>query len=445
MRSPRYALLAVAALLALPLVAPATSAAPPPEDVCGVCGHEFEQTAADLGANVTVVESELDVRVAEAGSSRWTARVWVDERGAEHFAANRTLLEQTVERTYESGYTVVDNPRNLSVTLDERLVVVTFTVDDAAQRYPGGVVVFDAVASDSADGNPRLVADEVTVRGPPSTVVTHAPSGASSEGNRSVWTAGETVLVRDSVVAFAPDGGVASQTATAAVIRWHGLEAAAPGLLEFALVPAGLLALVATGLLLAGRHLQAALGDPNRVTRALAVGAGLYAVVAVGGGVVDADFAFVLAVVGVLLVPQVFLTAAVLLAAGRTNGVSPPIGERSAGVTVAAWTLVLVLGAPFSNVLALLASPLVFLPFGVLAGADHPGRLAFPAVVVLGTAAAALPFVDQVGLLLVSPEMLAGHAIVTAALGVPLFTLGRRFGDAASSGRDASAVATATE
>ncbi|WP_226023151.1 hypothetical protein [Halomicrobium salinisoli] len=444
MRPPRYALLAVAALLALPLLAPAASAAPPPENVCGVCGASFERSAERLGVDAIVAQSDLDVRVRADGDSRWTARATVNRAAAERFAANRTLLERAVRETYASHRTVVDDPRNLSVALDGRTITATFAVENVTQRYPGDVLLFDAVASDRSDGNPRLDADEATIRGPSGTVVTRAPDGASNEGNQSVWAAGGTVLVRDSVVVFAPDDGAVSQAATAAAVRWRGLEAAAPGLRAFAAVPSALLALVAAGLLLAGGRLPAAVGDPHRTIRGLAVGAALYVAVAVAGGLVSDGVGFALAAVGALLAPQAFLTAATLLAVGAVDALSRWDRGRVAVGAVASWTLALVLGAPASAALALLAGALVFLPFGFLAGAGRPARLWFPVVAALGPAATALPFVDQVGLLLVSPAMLAAHAAATAALGVPLFAAGRRLGGAETSAERDAPDAAAT-
>jgi len=63
------ALCSVLVVALLAAVAP-TTAAPPPEDVCGACGSQFESAVADAGGSVSVAESALDVQVFENGSAR---------------------------------------------------------------------------------------------------------------------------------------------------------------------------------------------------------------------------------------------------------------------------------------------------------------------------------------------------------------------------------------
>lgn len=452
MRPPRAVLVIVAVAVVVPALVPATAAAPPPEGVCGVCGSEFERSAEEVGVDATVVESDLTVRVTADGDSRWTAHATLSGPAADRFAANRSLLRRAVERTYDSSRTAVDEPRNLSVGLDDRTVTVSFTVADAARRYPGDVLLFDAFARSPPDGEPYVDADELTVRGPAGTAVTHAPSGGTVDGNRIDWSASEDdgsygpQLGSDALVAFAPDDGLLSRAATATAVRGHSLGMVGPELRTYALVPAALLGLVAVGLLLTGDRLPAKTDLGRTVARWLAVSVGLYvALAAVAFLVVGDGLGFVLGVVGIGLAPQALLTAAVAL---LTDYRDVGFGGNTASVTslavlaVLGWTLALVFGAPASALLVLTLGPLVFLPFGILAAAGHRARLAFPAVAALGPVVAALPLVPRVGVVFVTPAMLTLLLAGSALLGVPLFAVGRRLGgETASSGNSPEGTA----
>jgi len=254
MRVPRPAL-AVVALLVLPALASVPSAAPPPEGVCGVCGSSFEHSAASAGVDATVLDSDLAIDIDDDGNSRWTAHVTLDEASAERFAANRTLLERVVDRTYESTRTVVDDPQDRSVAMEGRTLTVTFTRPDAAHRQVGGVWLFDAFVQSPGDGAPFVDADRITVTGPPDTAVTRAPDGGTVDGNRIVWTGDEKErygprIGRPHLVAFAPDDGAVGQATTAVVVRTFTLQRIAPALTAYALVPAALLGVLALGILL---------------------------------------------------------------------------------------------------------------------------------------------------------------------------------------------------
>ncbi|QHS15887.1 hypothetical protein [Halopenitus persicus] len=443
MRPPHAVLVGSAVLLLLVGLVPAGSAAPPPEGVCGICGAEFERAAAADGVNATVGGSSLTVRVAADGTSRWRATATLNRAAANRFAENRTLLRRVVDRSYASSRTVVDEPENRSVALADRTVTVTFAVSDAAERYPGDVLLFTEFTRQPPHGAAYVNADRLTVAGPANTTVTHAPPGSTIDGNRVVRTvdgdrgSDGPRLGREATVAFAPADGPLAQAATAAAVRLNAFGMIESELRQYALGPAVLLGLVATGLLLGRGRLPPALARGRTVTRWLAAGVGLYAaLVAIAALVAGDDLWLVLGLVGVGLAPQTFVTAtAAILLAPVPVDVDPDGNVTGlAAVSVLAWTLVLVLGAPASALLVLGVGPLVFLPFGVLAGAGRRSRVLFPAVAALGPIVAALPFVPQVGVVFVSPTMLALLSGGTALLGVPLFAIGHRLGNAIGGG-----------
>jgi len=261
MRPARTACLVLAFVLVLPALAPVSSTHPPPERVCGVCGSAFEDAAQYEGVNATVRESELTVRVDADGDSHWQASVTVNEEASERFAANRTLFERIVDRSSD-GRTVVDEPRNRSLVLDGRTIRVSFVVEDAVSRSVGDVLLFESFDSGPTGSGIALDADRLVVRGPPGTTVTHAPDGGDVDDNRIVWNRADderehghgTGTDLDALIVFAPDRS-RSAVATSVAVRGHALQELVPGLRDYALVPAMLLAFVAAGLVLFGGRL----------------------------------------------------------------------------------------------------------------------------------------------------------------------------------------------
>lgn len=197
---------------------------------------------------------------------------------------------------------------------------------------------------------------------------------------------------------------------------------------DYASVPAALLALVATGLLLAGDRLPTTLAQGRTVVRWLAVGVGLYAALTAIVALASDNIWPVLGIVGIGLTPQTLSTAAAAVLTDlvdvNTDGDIPKI----AAATIAVWTFVLLVGARWSAPLVLVLGPPIFFPFGVLVGARHRARFFFPFVAALGAVVTALPFVPRVGVVFVTPTVLLVLSGGTALLGIPLFAIGQRFG-----------------
>ena len=434
MRFPHLVLVICSVLLVLGTIAPAGSAAPPPEGVCGICGSEFESAAQENGIDATVDESSLSVNVTADGVSHWTATATLDRNATKEFGEKRTLLFRTVNQSYSSYRTVVDDPENLTVTLNDRTLSVTFTVADATHLYPGDVLIFDKFVRHPPHGKAYVNTDRLRVNGPSSTIVTYTPEGSTVEGNQAVWTSSpergtySPRLGRDATIAFALDGGIVAQAATVIAVRAHALGMIKSELLDFALIQAVLVGLLGVGLLFARDRLPQSLTNSRRVVRWLAVGTGMYAGLTSFAFLVGGDNLWLpLVIVGIGLAPQAFLTASVVLLAGFLDVDTGRNLSRIATVTVLVWTLVLLLGAPSSALLVTVAGPLIFLPFGFLAGARNPARFLLPPVAALGPVVAALPFVPRVGVVFISPMMLAMVCLGTALLGIPLFTIGYRF------------------
>lgn len=89
---------------------PATTAAPPPKDVYGICESEFER-AAEKRCNVTVGESSLFVHVTDDRDSHWTATATLNRGAANQFAENRTLPHHTINQTDTSYRTILSPSR----------------------------------------------------------------------------------------------------------------------------------------------------------------------------------------------------------------------------------------------------------------------------------------------------------------------------------------------
>ncbi|WP_435360675.1 hypothetical protein [Haloarchaeobius sp. DFWS5] len=436
MRPPHIALVFVALLLLTPATLPATTAAPPPEAICGVCGESLEDAASDAGVTATVETSELAGQVDENGTATWTARVELNDDAADRFAAEPELRERVVTAALDGRYIVFDDTQNVTSSVDGDTLLVRFDTPDVAHRSVGGVLLFDAFTQD--DGRAFVDADRLTVAGPSGTAVTHATDATSTDENRATWTTtGDermytSQLDRDATVAFAADGGLVSQAATAAALRAHGLGTVWSELLAYTLVPAAMLGLVAGGLLLAGDRATPGPRFGRRALRWILVGSiAVGALAAVTAGFVDEDIGFITIAVGLGVAPQVFLAAIWLLGVDALGGGSARTTSFAAGL-VLAWAIVLPLGAPLTAPLVFVLFTLVFVPFGVLAADSHPARFLFPPVAALSPAVLALTFVPRVGVVFVSPSMFAAWSVASAALGVVLFASGRRLGSSPS-------------
>ncbi|SFS35360.1 hypothetical protein [Halostagnicola kamekurae] len=438
MRPPRVVLGIAVVLLFTVAFVPIGSPAPPPEGVCGICGDDFEWAAEQNGVNTSVGESDLEIRVDADGNSEWRATATLNRTAAAQFEENRTALERAVTRTYSHSGIVGDEVENLSTTLEDRTLTVAFAVDDSTHQYPGGVIVFDEFTQSPPTTDVYVNADTFTITGPSGTTVTHAPPGGTIAENRATWTSESDQeyegpeLGREPTVAFAPDDGLVSKAATSGALEVHSFGLIESELREFAQLPTGLLGLAAAGLLLVGNRLPRSLARGRTTTRWVGVGTGLYVAFTGLTGVIAGDFWTVLATVGITLAPQTFLTAVTALLADFVGANTDRNVSRIAAVAVVAWTGALIVGAPLSAKLVFFAGPLIFLPFGVLSGAKHPARFLFPFVAALGPIVAGLALVPQIGIAIISSTMFAGIFLITALLGVPLFTIGHRFGRTAT-------------
>jgi len=424
MRSPLAAVLSL--LVVGALFAPAGLAAPPPAQVCAVC-HELETDG-------VVVESELVVAVDGKEDSTWTSQVTVDEPTAARLAANQTRLDRLVSGAFGSD-TAVDEPRDLSYTLDGQQLRVQYAAPDTVQTGRSGVVLFTGL-----DAVPRATinTDTLTVHGPTGSTVTESPGG-TVEAGQVTWT-GQTGASVDGLVAFARGGGLAGQAQTAVAIREYRLTELQPALVRFGAVPALLLALGAVGLLVAGtlrgraRGVRADDGFAMEMLRLFGAGALAHFLLSGALSLLGFELGVVLGIAGVLMTTPAVVTGATLVIldrfprAFRKTRLGSRLAEHASALAVgviAVWTLVLVVGGGGTAPLFLLCTPLVFLPFGVLTGTGHPARWLFPVVVALTALVAAIPFANQAGLIFVGPSTLTLTMVGWGLLGVPLFVIGR--------------------
>jgi hypothetical protein len=233
-----------AALLVLPLVAPAV-ARPPPEPLCGTCYAHSADDDVQFNGN----DSGVTVELFANGSSRWTERVAV-RRGADRLAANETLRRSLVERTLRRH--VVDDERRTDVHTEVRngALVTTYRVPDLGSWSLGVLTVDEFDDADRRTGVYTGAARAVVV-GPEGFRLVQSPSGdvTATNATSAVWVGGDTTRE------FAPDVGgrlvfaeegavLAESRADAATALDEGPERLA-GAAALALLPTLLLATVA--------------------------------------------------------------------------------------------------------------------------------------------------------------------------------------------------------
>lgn len=446
----------VVGTLVLPVLGGAAAARPPPHAVCGVCSDALVDAAETEGLDVGIEESTLDVRLDSSGTGHWTARVHLTGAGVDRLTENATLRDRVVRRVYERSYVAVDDPHSLTTAMDGQALVVTHTVPEMAHESAGDVLVVDFFYWQ--DGDARwftLDADRMTMRGPAGHVVTHTPAETNVADDAVTWegpTQEFESLGARTHVAFAPDGGVASQGVTAVAI---GLDVADVKLQDVAVVGVPTVVLGAVVALLRARG--ASLAARSWTTR-LAVVVG--PLVALGGlvaawetlagvsGPLSEQFddllfypLYVLGVTGagtplVFGVPLAIGQALLVRSGGPET--RPSTGHESdagrvrwlvrvvAGLVVAQWLclpLALGGGAGYDGLygfLSLVLPVLYFVPLAVTHRLQHPLRVVFGAGIVL----AAVPVVvgvaphTRLGLVLDSSLLFyVPWALVVAAVG----------------------------
>ena len=431
----------VAALVGL-AVAPAPSAgAHPPVPLCGGCTGGFEDAAADHGANATVQRSELALQFHANGTATGEATLRVNERAADRFRENGTLLSAVArdafaspersERSRWAGEAVVRDATSIDAVVEDRTVTVSFALPDVASEGYGGVVYTDLFRRNGTVGGIELQVDEATVRGPDGHGIVRAPAGWGGDAIRFVGTDGSTFLGYGGYVAWGPDAGVAGDVSAAASIWTEEATTEVPNVLSTSWV-AGVIAGALAGLfaLVANRFDDAEWSSPGRLAvgyvaaavASLAVtyvalawfglgGVGMTVLAVVPGVVVAALVAGALAVAGgpdqraLARTPTALLYCLPVLAVGS---VALAVAAPGAAALWAASTSVLVVGA-LGVATTRGPRPTVAVAF---AFAVAPICVAFPALSP-SNFAAPLGF---------------AWVLAVALVGTPLFALGRRRG-----------------
>ncbi|WP_227352722.1 hypothetical protein [Haladaptatus salinisoli] len=211
MRPRTVALLALVVLIVTPAVA-----APPPRPVCEPCGSGFVDASTWYGemhgtenqTGTGVEHSTATVRVYGNETAVWTVKNRLtSERAVRFFRENETAFAEIAQDAEGYGEKTLLSAR----IVGNDTVVLRYRSDEQATRTRGGVLRFDGFREVGGERFSGLGADELTVRGPPGTVVTRAPTGAAVAGNEFTLTE-----YRDGgdgpFVTFAQSGGVVGET-----------------------------------------------------------------------------------------------------------------------------------------------------------------------------------------------------------------------------------------
>lgn len=243
-RSPIRAVLLVVLLVLLGAgvvsVGP-SSASPQPTPICPNCGVQFEHAAAEHGYDVTVTQSVVDVHAQADGSARWSTRTTLTESGAANLT---TSAARDVVATRIDAHPL-GTPHGVDVALEDRTLVVTYTLDDVATSRTGVVLVDAFYRGDDAWW--IVNADWFAVHAPDShrlandlaadtnaTAVTYHGSSQDRYGGDSIAS--------DTFVAFTPRGTTLPDARADIAIATYLLPIVLSDLFRFGTVPALILA-----------------------------------------------------------------------------------------------------------------------------------------------------------------------------------------------------------
>jgi len=444
-------------------------ARPPPQAVCGVCSDALVDSAAENGVAIGVAESSLTVRTDRSGTGHWRARVTLTGSGVETLRDDQSLRDRVVERVHERGRVAVTAPTSLTTSMDGETLLVEFEVPDMAHETPGGVYVVDFFYWHGGEARWfYLAADSMTMRGPPGTVVSHAPPHATSGGDAVTWDGSDQQydpLGARSHVVFAPDGGAISSAATTlgigidvAQLKTQDLGAAVA---PFAVLAATIALLWRFGDRLAGLsrvRLLALVGGP--VAAAGLTAATAETLVGVSGPLTEqlGDFLFYLVFVvaatgagpalvlgGPLVAGQILLTRRLLERETGTTGSMEAVTRLLRLSTPAAlagqWLLFPAAAAGAAGydttygLVSLVLPMLYFLPLAVTRRRGTPLRVAFTAGLLLAPLPVVFAFAPHTGMAPVSGSLALRYVpwgLVVASVGILAYAAGYRLAAAES-------------
>ena len=439
------------------------SARPPPHAVCGVCSDTLVDAAAENGVAIDLVESSLSIRIDRSGTGHWTARVTLTGSGIETLQENQSVRDRIVQRVYERGYVAVEEPRSLTTSMDGETLVVEYEVPEMAHESAGGVYVVDFFYWHGGEARWfYLAADSMTMRGPPGTVVSHAPADSTPDADVVTWEGSDQQYdpldVRSHVV-FAPNDGVVSTVATTLGIGIDVAQLKAQDL-GAAIAPFTLLVAVIALLWRFGYRLTelsrsrliALVGGPLAVVGLAA--ATVETLVGVSGPLTEqlGDFLFYLifVVVGTgagpaLLLGGPLVAGQLLLARRLLEGEADTTGAMEAVTRLLLWPTATVLAGQWMlfpvaaagaagydttyGLVSLVLPPLYFFPLAVTHRWEMPLRVAFTTCLLFSPLPVVFALAPHTGMNLVIGSralLYAPWGLVVAVIGVLAYAAGYR-------------------
>ncbi|WP_158853357.1 hypothetical protein [Halorhabdus sp. CUG00001] len=425
----RGRLVAVGTLLVVLLATITLVAAPrpPPQPLCDVCTD-------DVIAGSDVESSTVTIQLDEDGDGHWT--VTLDPR------ANANVSRSAVWSAAENalhGHRGEAQPRNLSVNTSANAVVVTYDVPRMGHRSLGGVLVADYFHSQGEGSRWYAVnADRLVITGPVGDTLARAP--AKHRLNETAialdGTYGdsfERTISPGWYLAFAEDRGVFTSIAAQLAVSVDVAQLKGTAVPKTVAVPTVLLA----GCLALRNRLRDVVADASktRILASIGVIAGLGVASGLALGLDGATFTLLLS--ASVLAPILALSAVLI-------GVQYALLTRQFGVDVD--TRWLVRSGVAVAVVALIAAPLVAGQLGPIAS-GYGSAVA----VVTATLFVPLALTEQrseqwllTGVILLSPLLVAVGwapygsygdmyapaifafwALITAALGMVAYMIGR--------------------
>ncbi len=408
------------------LGAAAVAGAPPPEQLCGVCGPSTANDAEIAGATGP---GTLDVYLDDDGDSRWRATVPVAESAAERYRTNGSALETAVSEAWARSHVADGDVRAVESRVEGSAVVVNYTVYGVAEPGVGDARIVDYFAMGPSPTRYEMAAERVTIHAPAGTVVTNDPAGAVVEGDTATWTRegeGPGEFDEQTYVTYGGDGPLGTARGYATLAAETGPTALDHGV-RGGVVPAVVLALagVAIARVGVGRDAFDAAALERLIVAVGAVGAaGFLAVGAVTGGDGFAPGAVAFASLGA---GYALLGAGAGRLGGRL-GTRGLVGLAAVAAVVSGGIARLLAGPVYATPLAFGLATALCLPIGYAAerGRTPPALVALVALAPIAAVAAVAPVYalgfgpTAYGLLLVP------WVAVVAAFGYPVALLGRR-------------------
>ena len=190
------------------------AAAPPPIQLCGVCGGDIDGSPGG---------GTLDIYLELTGESQWVERVPIEPSEAERYRDDPEALTAAVEAAWAQPHVTDGDDVTKSMFVENATVVVTYTVPDMASQGVGDVWLVEYFYRGGTSTRYHIGGEQLTIHLPEGHVLTNSPSGGETSTESITWEGNNPSGMQsdfdpETLLTYSPGDGFATTTASVATV-----------------------------------------------------------------------------------------------------------------------------------------------------------------------------------------------------------------------------------